>query len=149
MAASANPRKNHRGALCSTPAEILGFAIPDPAAWPSEVREWFREVTCTWVEGPSDIFIFQCGAACHILLQDAISAVGLVGALRIDEWEWQTNNDYPAFVFSVSRLAEVVRVLNRAGYNVKILLPEEAPRRPVAARERIVDISQVRREHLR
>lgn len=125
MTRSTKLRKGRTGKGCSTPPDVLGFPIPDPAGWSSAIREWYRDATAEWAAGPSDIFIFQVGTACHILLQDAISVVGLVGALRIDESEWVTENGYPEFLFDSGRLTEVTGVLERARYNVKVLTPME------------------------
>ncbi len=125
MTRSTNLRKGRAGKGYSTPPDILGFPIPDPAGWCSAIRKWYRDVTAEWAAGPSDIFIFQTGALCRILLQDAISLVGLVGALRIDESEWVTENGYPEFLFDSGRLTEITGVLERARYNVKVLTPME------------------------
>jgi hypothetical protein len=157
MAFAAKSRIGKSGKRYLPPAEILGYSIPDPAGWPEETREWYVEVTAEWAQGPSDIFIFQTGGHCRIVLQDAISVVGLAGALNIAPEEWTTESGYPEFSFSVSRLAEVVRILESARYRVKILFRLEAQpldtpwhREPAdiagANKGRVVCIGDVRRK---
>jgi hypothetical protein len=143
------PRHRHRGSEYSTPPEILGYPIPDPAEWPADIRDWFTEATSRWAEGANDIFVFHCGDHCQIVLTDAISVVGMVGAIRIDESEWHTEKGWPAFCFDVARLDDVKRVMESAGYKVKVLiseqvLSEQEPRRTTAERRVVVSIAEAR-----
>jgi hypothetical protein len=126
MAFAARARGGRSGKRYSPPPEILGYSIPDPAGWCPATCAWYQEITEEWAQGPSDIFIFQTGGHCRIVLQDAISVVGLTGALTIAPEEWITEGGYPDFSFSVARLPEVVRVLESAKYRVRILFRLEA-----------------------
>lgn len=121
MSIAGKARKGNKGDRLSTPAERLGYQIPDPAGWYPVMCKWYRDTTAEWAEGPSDIFIFLAGNMGRIVLQDAISVVGLAGAINIDASEWVTEDGYPEFFFHAARLAEVVGVLERARYSVKIL----------------------------
>lgn len=153
MSIAGKARKGNKGDRLSTPAERLGYQIPDPAGWYPVMCKWYRDTTAEWAEGPSDIFIFLAGNMGRIVLQDAISVVGLAGAINIDASEWVTEDGYPEFFFHAARLAEVVGVLERARYSVKILVPgNRAPETPTrwkppagSAGGLVVDIGEARR----
>ena len=129
-----------RAERCRQPgaAAIGVLPIPDPRAWPAEIRAWFQNATGEC--GTFDVFVFDYGQFGAMYLQDAVTALGI---LEVDAAEWRTDSGYPIFVFERGRVAEIQQRLGLCGYSVHVLEP--ADRQKPATRARVIDIACGRR----
>lgn len=141
MGCASNVRRARRKAAWA-PAMIGILPIPDPRTWPTGARERFREIT--GVCGPLDVFIFTSGPTAAMYLQDAVTALGILG---VGPAEWRTDEGYPVFQFRADRAVEYSQILTACGYTVRVVeLTQRCERNSGGAkRAEVIDIASARR----
>jgi hypothetical protein len=144
LACSARIRGWKRRTSGYTPAAIGFLPIPDPRTWPVDVRNWYRQVTGD-AHGPLHVFIFHHGPVAELVLQDAVTALGI---LEVDPSEWHIEDGFPAFQFTSERIDEYSHRLRAAGYIVGVLNPIEKGAQTTEKTERaaVINIASVRSE---
>lgn len=108
-------RMKRRGSAAGTVA-IGALPIPDPRLWPMEVRQWLRRVSGD--SAPFGVLIFDRGDIGAMYLQDAVTALGILG---LEDAEWHTEDGYPAFEFAAEKIADFARLLTSCGYSVRVV----------------------------
>lgn len=110
------------------PSSIGRLVIPDPRAWPQEMKERYREVirVARGECDPLDVFIFQDAGGALMLLQDAVTGAAV---LPVDESQWDISKGFPILSFSNSEVDSHSERLRRAGYRAHVIVADEVVRR--------------------
>jgi hypothetical protein len=108
-----------------------------------DIRNWYRQVIGSC--GPLHVFIFRHGPMAEMILQDAVTALGI---LDVEPAEWHTENSFPDFQFAAEKIDDFSRRLRAAGYSVGVLEPvaKSGQTTGLTARAAVINIASVRSE---